>query len=60
MENWLSAILQGLSVLVESGQAPVKLGAGNQVLISQSVDSGRIRCGTCLVIACAYTVLVHH
>lgn len=42
METWLGAIFQRLSARVESGQAPVKLGAGNRVLISQSVGSERI------------------
>lgn len=39
METRLSAIFQRLPM--ENSQAPVKLGAGNGVLINQAVSSGR-------------------
>lgn len=39
METRLSAIFQRLPV--ENSQAPVKLGAGNGVLINRAVSSGR-------------------
>lgn len=45
---------------LKSGQAPVKLGAGNRVLISQSVGVGRINCGPCWVIALCVMGLTGH
>lgn len=53
METHLSAIFQGFSVLVWNGQVPVKLGAGNRVLISQSVGSETIYCESCwMLVGC--------